>query len=619
MNVSYKLFKMKKNNKYLILALLLAGGFSQSCKKEMIKFNTNPTSLSTVAPEYLFTGTTVDFNFTGRQQLINRYTFMTYMQYIVPDGVNVNLGANYWAPGANTGPAPSVSYYSDFYNGVGVNMNRIIALIDAMPQDQQQSYANLKAMCQILYTYTAWQVADIYGAMPYTQAFQPDKYPLPQYDYGFTLYKTFDSTLREAATTLSSNNTKPQIALAQQDFFYGGDVPSWEAFANTLRIKIGQRFEKRDPANLASILTDLASNFNSMIISTNAQSFGYSHTQGWNTNVDDINNVLLNYDAGYAFVQFLKSTNDPRISLLLRQNDFGTNDAIYNNIQANGTSQAIVTLDSPAINTSRYWGKHAFQASEDPTYGWTGQGRFQSFGLTGQTTPASLGFLSSIQTRYLIKNGGFGGFDARSSQSLMHTDEKYVDGTTIKNRTLFLTYAETCFMMAEIAQKGGNGLGKSAADWYNAGVQASFDQYKADGITANVPGADTTQLGNYLTRYPYDGTLSRIYSQEWVHLMVEPEESWAMWKRTGYPQFADFRAGQPTMIGDGSGTAYLESLWNGSQNLIIPRRAAFTVGNAGSVLNQANFTQALQTMQAKNPDYGVDGSYVIGRVWWDMK
>ncbi len=611
---------MKKINIYIIGVILVAGILGQSCKKEMIKINTNPNSLPDVAPEYLFTGTTLDFNLTSRQQLINRYTFMTYMQYIVPDGLNANLGANYWSPGANKGPAPSVSYYSDYYSGIGVSMNRIIAKIDAMPADQQTSYSNLRAICQVLNVYTAWQVVDIYGAMVYNDAFQPVKYPLPAYDYDFTLYKTFDSTLKIAATVLSSNNPK-NVALGNQDFFYGGDIPSWEAFANTLRIKIAQRFEKRDPANLASVLTDISTNFNNAIISSNAQSFGYNHTQGWNTNVDDINNLLLNYDAGYAFVEFLKSTKDPRTALLLRQNDFGTNDAIYNNIQANGTAAAKTTLDSPAVNTSRYWGKHAFPASEEPTYGWTGQGRFQSFPIAGSSTPASLGFLSAIQTRYFLKDGGFGGFDARSSQSLMHTDETYKDKNTIANRTLYLTYAETCFMMAEIAQTGGNGLGQSAEQWYDAGVKASFDQYKADGITAGVPGADTATFGDYLTRYPYNPStgLAQIYSQAWVHFMTEPEESWAMWKRTRYPQFADFRPGQPSKIGDGSGIAYLESLWDGSQYLIIPRRAAFTVGNAGSVLNQASFTTALQTMQAKNPDYGPDGSYAIGRVWWDMK
>lgn len=606
---------MKRINKYFLLLLITVAVLSQSCKKEMISLNTNPTSLPDVSPDILFTGVTADIDFNSRQQLINRYTFMTYMQYVVPDGVNANLTANYWAPGATTGPAPSVTYYSDYFSGIGVGMNRIVAIIEAMPAEQKATWANLEAICQVLNVYHAWRVVDIYGAMPYTQAFNSSMYPLPTYDYDFTLYKTFDSTLKAAATVLNNNLSK-QVALGNQDFFYGGNISNWEACANTLRIKIAQRFEKRDPANLAAVLNDIATNFGSMIISSNAQSFGYNHTQSWNNNVDDINALLLNYDAAFAFTQLLKSTNDPRLPLLIRQNDWGTNDSIYNQVKALGTPSAIATLDSPAINTSRYWGKHAFPASQDPAFGWTGAGRFQAFSLTGQAATASLGFLSAIQTRYFLKNGGFGGFDSRSSQSLMHSGENFVAGNSIQNRTLFLTYAETCFMMAEIAEKGGNGLGHSASDWYNNGVTASVQQYVSDGVTANVPGADTVMIGDYLSRFPYNG-LQSIYTQSWIHFMTEPEEAWAMWKRTGYPQFTDVRAGNNGQIGNGSGVAYLESLWTGSQNLIIPRRAAFTIDNAGSTLNNANFNIALQTMITKNPDYGPNGLFTIGRTWWD--
>ena len=608
---------MKRINKYFLVSLVTIALFGQSCKKEMVSLNTNPTSLPNVSPDILFTGVTADIDFNTRQQLINRYTFMTYMQYIVPDGVNANLTSNYWAPGATTGPAPGVTYYGDYFSGVGVGMNRIIAMIEAMPDAQKSTWANLEAICRIINVYHAWRVVDIYGAMPYTQAFNDSKYPMPAYDYDFNLYKTFDSTLKSAATVLGTNLSK-QVALGKQDFFYGGNTVNWEACANTLRIKIAQRFEKRDPANLASVLNDISTNFAGAIISSNAQSFGYNHTQSWNTNVDDINNLLLNYDAGFGFVELLKSTNDPRLPLLIRQNDWGTNDSIYNEIKTSGKPGSIATLDSPAINTSRYWGKHAFPASQDPAFGWTGQGRFQTFNLTGQSATSSLGFLSAIQTRYFIKNGGLGGFDTRSSVSLKHSDETYVPGTTIQNRTLFLTYAETCFMMAEIAEKGGNGLGHSAADWYNNGVMASVQQYEADGVTANVPGADSVVIGDYLSRYPYTG-LPSIYTQSWIHFMNEPEEAWAMWKRTGYPQFTDVRAGNNGQIGNASGIAYLESLWTGSQNLIIPRRAAFTIDNAGSTLNNANFNTALQTMISKDPNYGPNGLFTIGRIWWDTQ
>lgn len=601
---------MKKISLYLtgLAAIFMLG---QSCKKELIAVNTNPQALTDVPPEFLFTGATQDINNGSRASVIERYQFMVYMQYIVPDVANAtSLQSNYWAPGATTGPGPSLDYYNDYYTGAGVNMHRIIAKIDAYPADKKASYANLKAIAQILDTYEAWRLVDVYGAMPYAQAFNDVKFPLPAYDFDFTLYKTFDATLKGAAAVLKVN-APGQVALGNQDFFYAGDVPSWLAFANTLRVKIAQRYEKRDAANLAAVLGDIQTNFGGGLISSNAQSFTYTSTQGSNNNVDDIDAIQRAYDASYAFVEFLKSTNDPRISLLVRQNDFGMNSANYNTVVSSGTKGALDTLAMLA-GKSRYFGKHAFPASGDPAYGPTGMSRYQLFNTGNSTT--QLDYVSLIQGRYFVKNGGF----KVQSDPLLHTNEIIADGNTLKMKRLFLTYAETCFMMAEIAQKGGNSLGMTAAAWYNAGVQASFDQYTSFGSGLNVPTADSVMIGTYLTRYPYNNTLQRIYSQAWVHFMTQPEEAWAMWKRTGYPQFIDYRAGQQATlgnIGDGSGTAYLENLYTGSANLIVPRRAAFS--KSGS-LNDVNFYAALQTMVAKDPAYGPNENYTIGRIWWDM-
>jgi len=496
-----------------------------------------------------------------------------------------------------------------------------------MPAAQKATYANIYAICQVLDTYEAWRVLDIYGAMPYSQAFQASKYEYPVYDYEQTLYKTFDSTLKVAATVLQANGNKSgQVNLGVEDFFYGGDVPSWEAFANTLRIKIAQRYEKRDAANLAAVVSDISTNFSNSVISSNAQSFGVNNTQNYQNN-EGGTSYIIDYDVSYAFAQFLKSTNDPRLPLLVRQNDLGNNDPDYTLIQQNGTPAALKTLDSlKAIDSSRYMGKHASPVSANNTaYGLTGGTMFLSLPITEQPGSDALEYLSNIQTRLFIKNGGFinASYDPKTFLTRLHSDENVVSSTTIQMRTLFLTYGETCFMMAEIAQKnGGTALGQSAASWYNAGVTASVQQYQAAGVAAGVPGADTVTVGNYLTRYPYNNTLQQIYSQEWVHLMVQPQEAWAMWKRTGYPQSVNFTPGQPVTagsIGDGSGTAYLENLSDGTQNWILSRRSSFNISDAGSNLNINNFNAALAEMLKINPAYGVNGLDTRGRTWWDAQ
>ncbi len=102
--------------------------------------------------------------------------------------------------------------------------------------------------------------------MPYSQAFNDVRYPLPAYDYDFNFYKTFDAQLRASAFVLAANAPN-QLPLGAHDFFYNGDIPSWLALANTLRIKIAQRYEKRDPANITSVLGDIKTTFGSALIS----------------------------------------------------------------------------------------------------------------------------------------------------------------------------------------------------------------------------------------------------------------------------------------------------------------------------------------------------------------
>ncbi|WGQ11936.1 SusD/RagB family nutrient-binding outer membrane lipoprotein [Pedobacter gandavensis] len=602
---------MKKKQLY-ILGLIVFASLGQSCKKHMIELNTRPDTLEDVDPKFLFTSTVQDINYNGRDKIINRYTIMSYMQYIVRDGADVDLSGLYWASGAAKGGTPPVaSYYEDYYKVVGVGLNRLLAKIEVMPEDQKIRYENLKALSQITDVYQAWRAVDLFGAMPYDQAFQDLKYPNPIYEYDYDLYKKFDAKLKTAATAIK-NIPGNQVDMALNDLFYNGDMTKWLKFANTLRIKIAQRYEKRDPANLEAVLLDIQNNFSGQLIGTYEESFGINHTKDWNNNVDDLNQIKTSYNAAYPFVEFLKSTRDPRLAVLVRENQLGTNNPAYNSLVAIATPATLAKLATPEYQ-QRYYGKHTFPASQSAAYGPTGAGRFQTFATTSNSV--NLTYQSLIQGRYFVKNSGF---KVDVPDPLLNTNDKLVAGGLLKYKSLFISYAETCFMMAEIAaKKGAAVLGKDAATWYNAGVTASFDQYKRVGTDISVPYATTLDMGDYLTRFPYRG-LESIYSQAWVHYLAQPEEAWAMWKRTGYPQSKDFRPGQPTTpgnIGDGTGIAYLENLWNGNENLIRPRRGVLP----GSDLNSDNKFKAVADMKAKDPAYGNDINDAKGRIWWDKQ
>ncbi len=151
---------------------------------------------------------------------------------------------------------------------------------------------------------------------------------------------------------------------------------------------------------------------------------------------------------------------------------------------------------------------------------------------------------------------------------------------------IFQTYAEVRFMLAEANVRWG--IGGDAETNYNAGVTAAMNMltlYSADAAIA--PGDITT----YLASNPYDGAngLEQINNQYWVATFLNEYETFANWRRTGFPVLVPVNyPGNET-----GGT--------------IPRRLTYTESEATN--NADNYAAAIA---AQGPDL------LTTRVWWDQ-
>jgi hypothetical protein len=97
--------------------------------------------------------------------------------------------------------------------------------------------------------------------------------------------------------------------------------------------------------------------------------------------------------------------------------------------------------------------------------------------------------------------------------------------------------------------------------------------------------------------------MDQIASQSFINFYREPNEAWALLKRTGMP--------------NNSTTLKLEKLtYNGSE-LQIPRRAPRNLPPASDI-NFENINAAFSEM-ASNPGYGSGPADISGRVWWDVQ
>ena len=315
-----------KAYKYLLAGVCSMFMFS-SCLEEFQKLNTDKEQLGETDPAAIFTGATKDYQNRGRGHLTGKYSgVMSIMQYLVSSGGASNgIYINPEKP--NEHPSPSNQSYSDYYGYTGLYLNHLVN--DVIPNhDEKERYADIQAIAQILLSHQQWSVLDCFGAAPITEAFKVGQgIRTPQYDLyqksinGEPMYKIIDADVKKAVATLKASGAN-QYKLDKNDFFYNGDVAKWIKFGNTLRVLMAQRLEKADKTFYDQVIGEVLTSADN-VIASNEESCIYHHTNDYNDNPDDIQDITSRYVASAAFVNYLVAYNDPRLPIMVRPNGFG--------------------------------------------------------------------------------------------------------------------------------------------------------------------------------------------------------------------------------------------------------------------------------------------------------
>jgi len=141
--------------------------------------------------------------------------------------------------------------------------------------------------------------------------------------------------------------------------------------------------------------------------------------------------------------------------------------------------------------------------------------------------------------------------------------------------------------LAEAAFRGW--ISGSAKSYYDAGVTAAMKQFTQFGIA----GIDDASIAKYLTQNPFSESkaLEQINTQYYINTFSDEYESFANWRRSGYPVLKEVN--------------YIGNATNGT----IPRR--FTYPTEESSVNAANYQKAVANLD--------NGDQMTSRVWWDKK
>ena len=650
---------------------ILAVGLITSCLSEYQDLNTNPEQMGEANPVHVFTGATRDFNDCGRPHLTGKYSNMVKMQYLV--GTGGASSGSYIRPTDNNPTTFSIQSYTDYYNtnnnggAYGLRLNYLLSYV--IPnQENPEQYKDLGAITKILLTYKQWQILDVYGAAPITEAFRvAEGNKTPQYDLyqesvnGELMYKVLDAQIKEAVNTLRASNDS-QVNLGANDFFYNGDVQKWIKAGNTIRVKMAQRLEKRDNAFYNEVINEVLTSESNVIVSAD-ESFVYNHSLDYNNNTDDIEVILTGYDASATLVNFLKAYDDPRLPILIRKNGFGdanhqvANDETFKTFQSNFPELKYKRTDAQNKGTliedfnyftERYVGAIANPSLvEDDSQVYGVKNFLASYKDGENDANLNIRLYSQFEGRFFVKNGGRHGstgmnginaYDHDGTSMNNETDKYYIAQTEIGTFVPLITYPEACFMYAEIAiKKGGAVAGRDADAWYKAGIEGALRQTKAWAEKMYVPAQvqnesnlynpiDDAKIAAYLARPEFQtATLEKIISQQWVNLFMQPEEMWATWKRTGLPAFKDGEdldaSGKLLHVGvkPADGVAYFETIMSDDgETLSIPRRGVLPTPNT---LNMNNWQSAVDKLLKDAQFGGKNGNIngTDGRVWWDAQ
>lgn len=553
-----------KKIRYSILGLMVCTmTLFMSCETDFEDINKSPATVYTVDPVTFLHNVQLQASTAGSTWMDSYATKLRWMQYC----------ANIWGYSQTnfTDIGIGASMYSE-YNEMGSYATHIRYYIEQNIPDELESYSDLIDVSRIMLIYKGIQTSDTYGSLVYSEGWgtkngNPDMVT-PTYQTQEELYTVWNTELKDIVNSLGSSTG--QKSIANYDLAYAGDTGKWIKAANALRLRIALRLLKRAPETAKSIAAEVLGSGN--IFQNLDDSFILYFDNNWTTK-GDWHSVIDMDRAATPFMDYLTKYDDPRKRLFFQPNNLTpTNIAQYNNEQTDPANH--IPLDM----TQWEGGTVSFdERATDPGY----LNRVMADGTDMRA-------MNKPQTRLWkgAQDGGSGGGWAP-----------------------LLTYADFCFMASEFVLEGVNSA-KSAQEWYEEGVRASLKQWSEVAQYCQINGYEAitdTEVDDFMAQadIAWNPAIAReqIYSQSWVEHFKNNNESWALWKRTGYPnQTSTVVTFDPVMVL--------------GQEQDVPRRKKFSHPAEGTA-NYQNIIQGLETMAA-DPEFGnLDNEF--GRLWWDKQ
>lgn len=406
-------------------------------------------------------------------------------------------------------------------------------IIDAMERTEGvPQYQNLHQMLRIWKAYTFMVLTDTYGDVPYFQAGTAylEGVTFPEYDSQELIYDDILKELENASASI--NLTGPAVSA---EVLYSGDLTKWKKLGYSLLLRAAMRHSKVNPTKAAEYALKavngglMESNFDNAII---------RHTANFN------NNIGASLNGGQSaffyldeeFVDYLIENNDPRLASI---------------------AVRYVGARSGA-------GQTAANANRDPSI---------QIGMPQ-------GYDNTTITSAVVERG------LASLWDFSQLDRTRMAG--IQAPSFLVTHSQTQLLLAEARVR--NWAPGDPSEAYSRGILAHMQQLSLYGANSAIAIED---IEAYILNNPLETgkELEQINTQYWVSTFLLGPESWANFRRTGYPVLTP----NPFPGNDLQEEEFIRRLTYPDSELNV---------------NNENVQKAISRQGANNLDT---------RVWWDKK
>lgn len=456
------------NRKRLIgLAALLAMGASGCDPADITHVNDNPNNPTTAPAPALFTAAVRNgvarwlgtSNVRGFELVAQH---LAEVQYPETDQYR-RLDA-----------ASTAGLFNGAYNTEIVDLHKIVG-------SSEPGYAG---PARVMRAWSFFNLTDVWGDVPYSQALQGDSVGgtlSPAYDRQQAIYTALFAELARASSDMAAAPASG-LRFAAADPLYGGSLPAWQRFSNSLRARHALRVVNVDRATADAQLR-AAFSAPGGVFTSNAHNARFVwpgdgvYDNPWATNFKTRDDHRISD----RLITILRDREDPRVTVYAMRAERDTTASIITKYCRDGVPCYVGLANALT---------HA-EASRFVPY---------------TSRPGAVFYPGA--TAYGTYGGNGGSFPS-----------------------FVMTYAEVAFIQAEAAARSLGGLTPGqAAGFYEAGIRASMEQW----------GLSSAQADAYLARPAVafaggNAGLIQIATEKWIALYAQGIEAWSEFRRTCQP------------------------------------------------------------------------------------